>query len=75
MHALKREILCLLQTSNYERTVGDLQHELEGRDSELSKLRDKVNNLTVSAFDLRKELEVKGHEVLTIRREANNKLQ
>ena len=72
---IKGEILCLLQTSNYERTVGDLHRELEGRDSELSKLRDKVNNLTVSAFDLRKELEVKGHEVLTIRREANNKLQ
>ena len=67
-------IVCL-QTSNYERAVNELQSKIEGRDSELSKLRDKVNSLTVSASDLRKELEVKSHEVLMIRRKANNKLQ
>ena len=67
-------IVCL-QTSNYERAMNELQSKVEGRDSELSKLRDKVNSLTVSVSDLRKELEVKGHEVLMIRREANNKLQ
>ena len=64
-----------LQTSSHERVVNELQSKVEGRDSELSKLRDKVNSLTVSVSDLRKELEVKGHEVLMIRREANNKLQ
>ena len=64
-----------LQTSSHERAVGELQSKVEGRDSELSKLRDKLNSLTVSVSDLRKELEVKGHEVLMIRREANNKLQ
>ena len=63
------------QTSTYERNVGELHCEIEGRDSELSKLRDKVNTLTVAVSDLRKELEVKGHEVLMIRREANNRLQ
>lgn len=67
-------IVCL-QTSNYERAVNELQSKIEGRDSELSKLRDKVNSLTVSVSDLRKELEVKSHEVLMIRRKANNKLQ
>ena len=55
--------------------MNELQSKVEGRDSELSKLRDKVNSLTVSVSNLRKELEVKGHEVLMIRREANNKLQ
>ena len=64
-----------LQTSSHERAVGELQSKVEGRDSELSKLRDKLNSLTVSVSDLRKELEVKGHEVLMIRREANYKLQ
>lgn len=64
-----------LQTSSYERAVDELQSKVEGRDSELSKLRDKLNSLTISVSDLRKELEIKGHEVLMIRREANNKLQ
>ena len=55
--------------------MSGLHLELEGRDSELCKLRDKVNTLTVAVSDLKKELEVKGHEVLMIRREANNKLR
>ena len=55
--------------------MGELHCEIEGRDSELSKLRDKVNTLTVAVSDVRKELEIKGHEVLMIRREANNRLQ
>ena len=52
-----------------------LRCEIENRDSEMSKLCDKINTLTVSVSDLRKELEVKGHEVLMIRRETNNRLQ
>ena len=48
---------------------------MERRDAELSKLRDKVNSLTVAANNLRKELEVKGQEVLTVRRETNLLLQ
>ena len=63
------------QASSYERTVNSLQVEIEGRNSELGKLRDKVNTLTVAVSNLKKELEVRGHEVLTIRREANNKLR
>ena len=55
--------------------MDELQSTIEGRDAELSKLRDKLNSLTVSVSDLKKELEVKGHEVLMIRREANNRLQ
>ena len=55
--------------------MNELQSKVESRDSELSKLRDKINSLIVFVSDLRKELEVKGHEVFMIRREANNKLQ
>ena len=61
-----------LQTSSYLRAVDRLHCEIENRDSEMSKLRDKINTLTVSVSDL---LEVKGHEVLMIRRETNNRLQ
>ena len=50
--------------------MDELQSKVEGRDAELSKLRDKINSLTISVSDLRKELEVKGHEVLSICREA-----
>ena len=45
--------------------------DIERRDAELSKLRDQANSLTVAVSNLRKELEVKGHEVLMVRREAN----
>ena len=45
------------------------------RDSELSKLRDRVNNLTVTVSNLKKELGVKGQEVLMIRRETNNQIR
>ena len=50
--------------------MDELQSKVEDRDGELSKLRDKINSLTASVSDLRKELEVKGHQVLSIHREA-----
>lgn len=55
--------------------MSDLSSDIDRRDAELSKLRDKVNSLTVAVSSLKKELEVKGHEVLMIRREANTQLQ
>lgn len=61
--------------SQYEKTVSDLNADVECRDAELSKLRDKANSLTVGVNKLRKELEVKGHELLTVRRETNTVLQ
>ncbi len=61
--------------SGYDIIVRDLNTNIERRDAELSRMRDKVNSLTVAVSDLRKELEVKGHEVLATRRETNAKLQ
>jgi hypothetical protein len=64
-----------LQVNQYERTVTSLNIDVEYRDAELSKLRDKANSLTVTVSNLKKELEVKGREVLGVRREANALLQ
>jgi len=50
------------QSSDYEHTIGGLRSEVGQRDSELSKLRDRVNNLTVTVSNLKKELGVKGQE-------------
>ena len=50
--------------------MDELQSKVEGRDAELSKLRDKINSLTISVSDSRKELEVKVHKVLSICRKA-----
>lgn len=55
--------------------MSSLNIDIEHRDAELSKLRDKVNSLTVAVNNLRKELEVKGQEVLGVRRETNSLLQ
>ena len=55
--------------------MSDLKADVEYRDAELSKLRDKANSLTVGVNKLRKELEVKGHELSTARRESNTILQ
>ncbi len=51
--------------------MGSLSADIKHRDAELSKLRDKVNSFTVASSNLRKELEVKGQEVLSVRRETN----
>lgn len=61
--------------NQYERTVSSLNIDIEHRDAEVSKLRDKVNSLMVGNSNLRKEVEVKGHEVLSVRRETNALLQ
>lgn len=55
--------------------TGRLKSALEERDAELSTLRNKVSSLTVGVSNLRKELEVKGQEVLAVRREANTIFQ
>lgn len=57
--------------THYERAMDALNSDINDRNAELSKLRDKVNSLTVGMNKLRKELEVKGQEVLMVRREAN----
>ena len=55
--------------------VSSLCSDIEMKDAELSKLRNNVNSLTVAVANIRKELEVKGNEVLATRREANAILQ
>ena len=61
--------------SDHEKTVSGLNSEVGRRDAELGKLRGKVNTLMVTNESLKKELEVKGQEVLTVRREASSLLQ
>ena len=71
----KRYNLPFPQSSDHEHTIGGLHSEVGRRDSELSKLRDRVNNLTVAVSNLKKELGVKGQEVVMIRRETNNQIR
>ena len=61
--------------NQYESRVSNLNTDIERKDDELIKLRDKVNSLTVTTSNIRKELEMKGQEILSIRREANTILQ
>lgn len=61
--------------THYERAIDSLNSDINNQNAELSKLRDKVNTLTVGMSNLRKELEVKGQEVLMVRREANALVQ
>ena len=68
-------VICIgvcVQVERCERSVLELQSSVEAREAELGRLRSKVNSLTVATSDLRKELEVKGQEVLTVRRETTN---
>lgn len=59
----------------YESRVEGLRGEVGRRDRELGQLREKVNNLTVALSDLRKELEVRGQEVIMARKEANSQIR
>lgn len=68
-------LLSMVQVTHYERAMEALNSDMNSRNAELGKLRDKVNTLTVGMNNLRKELEVKGQEVLMVRREANAILQ
>ena len=56
-------------------TIRNLEAETERKDSELAGLKDKVSDLIGAVNKLRKELEVKGQEILTVRREANTQVQ
>ena len=56
-------------------TIGNLEAEVERRVAELAALKNKVSDLTGAMSELRKELEVKGQEILSVRREANTQVQ
>ena len=64
-----------LQQLNHQSTVADLTGTVEGRDIELAKLRDKVNTFTVKLNEVKKELEVRSHEVIMVHREAKSRIQ
>ena len=55
--------------------MADLTGTVEGRDIELAKLRDKVNTFTVKLNEVKKELEVRSHEVIMVHREAKSRIQ
>lgn len=68
-------LFSLLQMATQESIAERLRGELASRDSELCKLRDQGNSLTVAVADLRKQLTVKEQELQLAKREAKNTLR
>ena len=64
-----------LQECEYKTMLSSMCKEVDRRDSELSKLRDRVNTLIVALSDLKKELEVRCQEVVMVKREANSQIR
>lgn len=56
-------------------TIRNLEAEAERKGSELAALKGKEVSLSGAVNELRKELEVKGQEILSVRREANTQVQ
>lgn len=55
--------------------MGCLRRELEGRDSQLSSLREKGNSLSVAIADLKKQLTMREQELQLAKKEAKSTLR
>lgn len=64
-----------LQDSEYQIKVEEITHEVEMRDTQLKELDDELSQLRLNVSKLEDELQAKGQEILSIRRETNSQIR
>jgi uncharacterized coiled-coil DUF342 family protein len=68
-------IVFFIQEAEYQTEVDDITQDLELRDSQIKEMDGETSELRNNVDKLQNELQSKGQEILTIRREANSQIR
>ena len=67
-------ILCW-QESEHQNKIEELKREIEQREYQINELDEEISHVRGNVEELQHELQAKGQEILSIRREANSQIR
>lgn len=63
------------QETERQSQIEDLKQEIEQRQCQINELDEEISNVRSNVEELQRELQVKGQEILNVRREANSQIR